>query len=167
MIFTFCNLNFNGSAFAEGQEPSRVLGRYKVNSIVFNFVGERTYKDRTLLGKLGFRKGGYVDLTLADLGSRGLELFYLKKGFARVRVQLEHDRLLEGNVIYTIAQGPRVRIGKVAFSGNNAVKTKRLTNVCLARYKKYQVWIKRLRWLSLMNIDNQMHACVRVCGVCT
>ncbi len=104
----------------------RTLGRYAVTSIEFNFVGKHKYKDKTLRAKLGFKQGDDIDTYLAEAYRRTFVEFYRKKGFHFVEVTLDTEQLPDGSVIYTISEGPRVKIASVKFSGNNAIRTGRL-----------------------------------------
>ena len=115
-----------------------VVERNLVRSIVF--VGNRAYRANALRQKLGFKVGDYLDLTLAEAYRRTLTEFYLKKGFAFVEVALDSDQLSAGKVIYTIAEGPRVRIAKVSFSGNSAIKTAALRGAIKTRTTKWFIW---------------------------
>jgi len=129
-----------GPAYGQARKVERVLGRYTVRSIEFNFIGKRTYKHKRLLGKLGFRKDEAIDAALAEFGREDLEEFYLRRGFAFVRVALDYRRLPEGDVIYTIEEGPRVKIKTVTLTGNKAVKTNTLKKAIKVVKKKWVFW---------------------------
>jgi outer membrane protein insertion porin family len=101
-----------------------VVERNIVRSIVF--IGNRKYKAKTLQGKLAFKKTDYLELVMAEAGRTAIAEFYQKKGFAFAQVSLDTEKLSTGNVIYTIDEGPRVRMAAVRFSGNKALKTKSL-----------------------------------------
>ncbi|MFB0524745.1 MAG: outer membrane protein assembly factor, partial [Phycisphaerae bacterium] len=49
-------------------------------------------------------------------------------------------KLSQGQVIYTIDEGPRVQIRKVSFSGNDAMKTGTLRKVIKTKQKKWFYW---------------------------
>ena len=101
-----------------------VVERNIVRSIVF--TGNRKYKAKTLEGKLAFKKADYLEPVMAEAGRTAIAEFYQKKGFAFAQVRLDTEKLSAGEVIYTIDEGPRVKIAAVKFSGNNALKTKSL-----------------------------------------
>jgi outer membrane protein assembly factor BamA len=101
-----------------------VVERNIVRSIVF--IGNRKYKAKTLQGKLGFKKADYLEPVVAEAGRVAIAEFYQKKGFAFAQVSLDTEKLSAGNVIYTIEEGPRVKIAAVKFSGNKALKTRPL-----------------------------------------
>jgi outer membrane protein insertion porin family len=98
-----------------------VVERNIVRSIVF--IGNRKYKAKTLEGKLAFKKTEYLEPVVAEAGRVTIAEFYQKKGFAFAQVSLDTEKLPTGNVIYTIEEGPRVKIAAVRFSGNKALKT--------------------------------------------
>lgn len=131
-----------GPAFGQQDQAEQILGRYVVESICFDFVGKRTYKDKKLAAKLSFKRGDYVDAILADFGREDLMVFYLKRGFAFVEVKLDQAGLSAGEVIYTIKEGPRVKIGKVRFSGAEAVKSGTLKRNTKTAKKKWFFWRK-------------------------
>jgi outer membrane protein insertion porin family len=101
-----------------------VVERNIVRSIVF--IGNRKYKAKTLEGKLAFKKTEYLEPAVAEAGRVTIAEFYHKKGFAFAQVSLDTEKLSTGNVIYTIDEGPRVKIAAVRFSGNKALKTRQL-----------------------------------------
>ena len=110
-----------------------------VRSIVF--VGNRKYKGKTLRKKLGFEIGDRLDeLISAESGRLALKQFYLKEGFAFVQVTLDSEQLRKGRLIYTIDEGPRVKIEKVSFSGNNRISTKTLKKAIKTNKKRRFLW---------------------------
>jgi outer membrane protein assembly factor BamA len=101
-----------------------VVERNIVRSITFK--GNHKYNAKTLQGKLGFKKADYLEPAVAEAGRTAIAEFYRKKGFAFAQVSLDAEKLSTGNVIYTIDEGPRVKIAAVRFSGNKALKTRQL-----------------------------------------
>jgi len=114
-----------------------VVERNIVRSIVF--AGNRRYKAQRLRRELDFKIADYLDSVLVESGINSLIEFYHKKGFAFVQVSLDEVALRKGEVIYTIEEGPRVRIDKVGFSGNSAIKTKALKKVVKTGKKRWFV----------------------------
>jgi outer membrane protein insertion porin family len=115
-----------------------VVERNLVRSI--DIVGNRAYRTNALRKKLGFKVGDYLNPTLADTYRRTLVEYYLKKGFAFVQVALDSEQLSVGKVIYTIVEGPRVRVTKVSFSGNKTIKTAALKTTIKT---KTRTWLIR------------------------
>jgi outer membrane protein assembly factor BamA len=129
-----------GPTYGQVGAGERVLGRYTVKSIKFIFTDKRTYKDKRLLGKLGFKEGETIDAVLAEFGREDLSELYLEKGFAFVDVTLDADKLPEGKVVYTITEGPRVKIKSVRLVGNNALRKGTLRKGLKAAKKEWFLW---------------------------
>ena len=130
-------------ASSQARETDAVFGRYTVKSIALNFVeGKRSYKDKHLLGVLGFKEGEDIDATLADFGRDRLEEFYRVKGFAFVEVTLDEEKLPDGKVIYQVDEGPRVKINKVRLKDNVAIKTRALKKATKTSRKKWFLWAR-------------------------
>ena len=92
------------------------------------FENNRKYKSKTLLKKLGFAVGEYLDPVLAESGRTAIEEFYRSKGYPYVVVTLNRKKLSQGKIVYTIVEGLRIRIRSVKFEGNRAIKTSDLEN---------------------------------------
>ncbi len=115
-----------------------VVERNLVRSIVF--VGNESQKAKTLQKKLDFKIGDYLDRMVAEANAETVAEFYRKKGFAFVRVGLDAERLSKGEVVYTIDEGPRVKIEVVEFSGNEGLKTGSLKKAVRTRTRKFLFW---------------------------
>ena len=109
-----------------------------IKSIIFE--NNRKYKDKTLLKKLDFEVGDYIDPILAESGRKIVIEFYRSKGFPHVEVMLNTKKLSEGLVIYTVVEGPRIRIKSVRFEGNKAVKTGVLKNTIKTKTRSWFFW---------------------------
>lgn len=112
-------------------------GRDIVKSV--DFTGNRNYENKTLQKKLGFQRGDYIDPVLAEAYRLTLTEFYHNKGFAFAEVSLDSDKLQQGNVLYIIDEGPRVRITSVKISGNQSVKSRSLRRVIKTKARKWLV----------------------------
>jgi outer membrane protein assembly factor BamA len=115
-----------------------VVERNIVRSIVFK--GNRKYRSKTLVSKLAFKQTDYLEPAIAEAGRATIAEFYRNKGFAFVQVSLDTEKLSTGNVIYTIDEGPKVKIAAVQFSGNNALKTKKLKEAIKTKKVKLGVF---------------------------
>ncbi len=115
-----------------------VVERELIRSI--DFAGNRKYKSKTLLRQLGFKRGEYLDPVLVQTGLDSLAEFYRKKGFAFVKVTLDDGQLPYGNAIFTIDEGPRVKIKSVNFSGNKSIKTRSLKLGRKVKKRKFFFW---------------------------
>ncbi|MHC4150033.1 MAG: BamA/OMP85 family outer membrane protein, partial [Planctomycetota bacterium] len=108
-----------------------------VRSIVF--VGNRKYKAKTLRKKLDLKVGDYMDVTAAQAGVDVLVEYYRKKGFPFVEVALNAERLSRGEAVYTIGEGPRVKVKAVKFSGNKGLKTGSLKKTVKTKTRRFFV----------------------------
>jgi len=132
-----------GSGCASRTKRADVLvpdsgGRNIIKSI--DFVNNRAFKDKSLEKKLDFEVGDYLDPILAEAYRRTIAEFYRKKGFTFVEVTLDSDKLEQGQVVYTIDEGPRVKIASVNFSGNDSLKTSALKKAVKTQVKKWFFW---------------------------
>jgi len=132
-----------GSGCASHTQKAPVLARdigdrNIIRSI--DFVNNRAFKDKSLEKKVDFEVGDYLDPILADAYRRTIAEFYRKKGFAFVEVTLDSDKLEQGQVVYTIGEGPRVKIASVNFIGNDSIKTSSLKKAVKTKVKKRVFW---------------------------
>lgn len=104
------------------------------------FENNRKYKDKTLLKKLDFLEGDYLDPVLAESGRITLAEFYRSKGYPYAEVMLNRKKLSEGKVVYTIVEGPRIRIRSVTFKGNTALKTRDLHEAIKTSTRNWVLW---------------------------
>lgn len=121
-----------------------VIERNIVRSIEFN--GNSKYKNKTLNNKINLTVGDYLDGISAETDRKALEQFYLKKGFAFVKVTVDSQQLPYGRLVYHIDEGPRVRIKSAKFIGNAAIADKSL---------KKAVKTGRKRWFFLSGRYNE------------
>ncbi|MEA3226335.1 MAG: POTRA domain-containing protein, partial [Planctomycetota bacterium] len=128
-----------GSAVFGADEPAATRAdRGVVESI--EFEGNKKYKDKTLLKKLDFEKGGHLDTILAESGKESIAEYYRSKGFANVEVTLDREKLPVGKVIYTIVEGERLRIRSVKFEGNQALKSSDLRDAIKTKTRSWVFW---------------------------
>jgi len=90
------------------------------------FIGNKTFKDKKLKDKLGFKVGDYLDPVLAHTYITTLLEFYRQSGFPYAEVALDNEKLPAGKLVYNIKEGPRVKIAAVKFSGNKKIKSSEL-----------------------------------------
>ena len=104
------------------------------------FENNRKYKDKTLRKKLDFEAGDYLDPILAESGRKIITEFYRKKGFPYIEVTLNRKKLSEGEIIYSVFEGPRIRIKSINFEGNQAIKTSDLKNIIKTSTRSWFFW---------------------------
>ena len=133
-------------AYSQASNTKAAAGRYTIDSIDFDSGGQkRAYKDKKLLEILGFEAGD--DFTWAENGRDNLEKFYREKGFPFALVSLKTkpaDDEAKGKLklTYTIDEGPKVRIGKVSFSGNDSIPGDALKKALKTTGKRWFLWSK-------------------------
>jgi len=124
-----------------GSNPQINLGAKQADTVSsIDFVGNRKYKDKVLRQRIDLKEGEYLDPILAEAGRRTIAEIYRKIGFAFVQVTLDKQKLSQGQLIYTIDEGPRVQIRKVSFSGNDAIKAGTLRKLIKTKQEKWFYW---------------------------
>lgn len=118
-------------------KPALQSGIDTIKSI--QFENNRKYKDKTLLKKLGFAVGEYLDLVLVESGRTAVADFYRSKGYPHVEVLLNKKKLAEGKVIYTVVEGLRIRVRSVKFEGNKAIKSSDLENAVKTKTRSWLI----------------------------
>ena len=103
-------------------------------------VGNRKFKDKTLKRKLGFEVGDYLDPILAESAAKSLTMYYREKGYAFAEVKLEKQDISFGRLVYTVDEGPRVKIAAVKFDGNMGIKTSELEKAVKLKKKRFYVF---------------------------
>ncbi len=106
------------------------------------FVGNKAYSDKKLKEKLGFKVGDYLDPVLAQTYTSTIAEFYSKNGFSYAEVSLDTEKTAQGRLIYTVDEGPRVKIASVSFTGNKAIKTGELEKIVKTKPRTWLVFRK-------------------------
>ncbi len=108
---------------AEGPEGVGVVFRLRERATVtaLRFEGNQEHSDSNLAKQVGLKVGDTLDLFLARDGRETVLSLYREAGYMNVSVTLDEQRATQtGEVVYTIEEGPRVRIRNIAFEGNQA-----------------------------------------------
>lgn len=105
-----------------------------VRSIAFK--GNKKLKDSVLTKELSFKKGDYLDVFAARAGVDAMKEKYKKKGFPWVEITLDEGALMFGQVSYLIEEGPRPKIKKVTFVGNDFLSSRQLQKTIKTKKKK-------------------------------
>jgi outer membrane protein insertion porin family len=78
------------------------------------------FTDEELLTQVLLRKGDPIDKSLIDRGARSIQQAYAEKGYFAASVTYDEDLLKDKReLVYTIVEGPRVRISEFRFEGND------------------------------------------------
>src|SRR3989339_827630 len=113
-----------------------VVEKQPLRSIELN--GNKKVKDKTLRNKSGLTIGDYLDPVWAQAGRDAILEYYKSKGYAFAEVELDKEALSEGKAVYTITEGPRVKIKAVKFQGNKTIKSGKLAQ---AVKTKKRAWV--------------------------
>ncbi len=91
------------------------------------FTGNRALGDDTLREQLPYDVGDPFDVYRVREGRGGIETVYRDRGYghAVVTVDLDAGRA-SGEVVYEIEEGPRVRVTKMTFEGNDSISVRDL-----------------------------------------
>ena len=119
------------------KKPALESGIGVIKSI--KFENNRKYKDKTLLKKLDFAVGEYLDPVLAESGRTAVADFYRSKGYPHVVVTLNRKKLAEGQVVYTVVEGLRIQIKSIKFEGNKALKTSDLETAIKTKTRSWLI----------------------------
>ncbi len=104
------------------------------------FIGAKHIKTEELKKVIGIREGDLLSKTKAERGVQLILEKYKQLGFTNAEVELDEQALEEGNVIYRILEGPRVRIAKILFEGNKSFSAQRLRGIIKT---KRHIWLIR------------------------
>ena len=135
-------LSLGSGCASSGKRPVVLARDSGDRSIIksIDFVNNRAFKDKTLEKKVDFEVGDYLDPILAEAYRRTIAEYYRKKGFAFVEITLDSEKLEQGQVVYSINEGPRVRIASINFSGNDSIKTSSLKSAIKTNKRKWLFW---------------------------
>jgi len=91
------------------------------------FLGNKNIKVKDLSKEIEFDAGDFLDRYLIQVGAEALEELYHKKGYYFAKVNVNEGALRdERKVIYVIVEGPKLRIKKRRFVGNESIPTRKL-----------------------------------------
>lgn len=90
------------------------------------FIGNDELKDKTLLDKLPMKIGDPLDLFAVREGREAITALYREKGYGHVAVTYDEAALADGDVVYTIEEGPRVRVRRIVFEGRVSLPEREL-----------------------------------------
>lgn len=102
--------------------------------------GNEGISDSRLLKELTFAQGDYLDVFAARAGRDAIEAFYRKRGYAWVKVTLNEEGMIRGQVEYVIEEGPRPKIKAVRFTGNTSFSARELKKPIKTKPKKLLVF---------------------------
>ncbi|NLW84609.1 MAG: outer membrane protein assembly factor BamA [Phycisphaerae bacterium] len=130
--------------YTTGIADGRVTLTYEVveKNLVRTLVlrGNKGIGDSRLLNELTFTQGDYLDAFAVRTGRDAIEAFYHKRGYAWATVTLNEAAMLVGQVEYIIEEGPRPKIKKVRFSGNQSFTDSELKKAVNTKPRKLLIF---------------------------
>jgi outer membrane protein assembly complex protein YaeT len=85
--------------------------------------GNQAIRTDKLLKDIPFRAGDALDRYRVQAGRQAIETAYRDKNFAQVEVAVDESALAANRVIYQVREGPKIRIRKINFRGNDRVSS--------------------------------------------
>jgi outer membrane protein insertion porin family len=107
---------------------------------VLAFIGNHSISSAKLAKELTFTQRDYLHIPVVISGVDALTELYHKKGHAFVEISVDETRFARGEVVYNIKEGPRVKISRVEFTGNESIKSKELKKAIKTRTRKFLFW---------------------------
>ncbi|MDD4888640.1 MAG: outer membrane protein assembly factor BamA [Phycisphaerae bacterium] len=124
----------------------RVVERPKIESV--DFIGARSVKQKDVAAEANLDAGNYMDAgKVAAARQRVLDL-YQSKGYHYADVTVDAEALKKNRVVFEIREGPRVRVQKIFFRGNDSLSAGEL---------KKEIETKAYMWIfSPGNLDEKV-----------
>ena len=95
--------------------------------VSIEILGNKSVPTEDLLNEIGLAENDFLDLYAINSGTRALEDYYHRKGYYFATAQLNKSLLKkERKIIYLIVEGPKLRVKKVRFEGNQSIKAGKL-----------------------------------------
>ncbi len=119
-----------------------VQPKYRIHEM--HFEGNDRYSDRRLRRQTEVRSGQVLDERRLQADRNELLTYYREKGFSRATVQYDIDRNPDTGlavVTYRIEEGPRLRIRRVNFVGNEAFSERKLRSTIETRRRWMFSWL--------------------------
>src|SRR3989339_827437 len=106
------------------------------------FQGNKKIKAKKLKKQIEIKEGDYVKPYLLKLDEDKIKELYIKKCFHRVQVHAE-SKVVDGKtvVVFNVEEGPKIRIAKITFTGNNNFKRRKLVKQMESRQKHFPAFI--------------------------
>lgn len=91
------------------------------------FLGNKQIDVKELSKAIEFNAGDFMDRYLVQVGAEALQELYHKKGYYFATININESALRqEHKVVYVIVEGPKLRIKKRRFVGNESISTGKL-----------------------------------------
>jgi len=111
-------------------------------AVEVSYVGNEKVKTKTLEEITGLRPGSPIDVSLNQQARKGILDHYHKKGYAFAEVDLLSGASRDDRkVIFQIDEGPKVKVTKIHFVGNNNSIASDALLATKIRTKARQLWL--------------------------
>jgi len=119
------------SVEAQLQDDGTVVVIYRLEEqptvLEVQVVGNKAVSDQEILGIVRQARGGPRDDYLIEKAIRDIRELYVEKGYYLTDVSVDRSLLEDQDtLLFRIIEGPRVRIRRIAFQGNDAFSADRL-----------------------------------------
>ena len=95
--------------------------------LAIRFKGNNRFDEEELQDLVVLDKGDPVDQSLIDRGARAIQVAYAEKGHFAASVSVDEKALKENReLVYTVTEGPRVRVGEIRIEGNRVFEDEEL-----------------------------------------
>lgn len=105
-----------------------------------SFQGNKKIKDSALVTETGLAVGNYLDLFRVRNAAQDMLALYHKKGYPFAEVTFDQSQADLGRVVYNIEEGPRTKLAKISFRGNDSLKSGDLMKGIKSKTRKWVLW---------------------------
>lgn len=119
-----------------------VLAKYRIEDIVI--IGNKKIGRQRLFREAVSKVGGGLDERLLTKDANAMLDLYQERGYTQATVDFEIDRNPEsgrGVVTFRINEGPRFKISKVEFIGNDDIKDRKLRGRMKTKKRWFMSWL--------------------------
>jgi outer membrane protein insertion porin family len=130
----FSNVEAKAEQTATGVIVTFVVMEQKQLSDV-RFIGNSRVMTPDLMQVVDIHKGEAIDNFRISIARQSVEALYKTKNFPYAHVDIDKDRLTKsGELVFTIVEGPNVKVRKVNFLGNHSFTDDRLRDEVQTKY---------------------------------
>lgn len=117
---------FAGTRVEAGQAVVTITVQEKPVIRSVEIEGNKRFDDLALFKELAFAAGDILDRYSINKGREDLLRKYREAGYYYAEVALDEPALDDGRVLYSVVEGPRVRIREIVFEGARSFSERRL-----------------------------------------
>ncbi|MGC9454917.1 MAG: outer membrane protein assembly factor BamA [Phycisphaerae bacterium] len=121
---------FSSVVVTRTQTTEGVIVTYKVSERPLvnelRIEGNKVFSDDDLMRELTFGVNSPLNVFEAEAGRQAILAKYQSRGYAQAEVELDREALADQRVVYSVVEGPQVRVRKLRFEGNDYFSNWRL-----------------------------------------